>query len=76
MSGQAPEGDDGWPRGFASHRRAQAGLGLAMTPAERLRWLEETMATLRRWQGRARTSGVPAAAEATEAARPAAPKAG
>ncbi len=42
-----------WPRGFAEHRSAQAGLGLAMTPAERLRWLEETMATLRRWQGRA-----------------------
>jgi len=46
-----------WPRGFAEHRRAQAGLGLAMTPAERLRWLEETMATLRRWQGRARRPG-------------------
>lgn len=28
--------------------------GLRMTPAERLRWLEETMETLRRWQGRAR----------------------
>jgi len=25
-----------------------------MTPAERLRWLEETMAALRRWTGRAR----------------------
>jgi len=43
-----------WPRGFDEHRRAQAGLGLGMTPAERLRWLEETMATLRRWTGRAR----------------------
>lgn len=44
---------DAWPRGFAEQKRAQAGLGLAMTPAERLRWLEETMAVLRRWQGRA-----------------------
>jgi hypothetical protein len=43
-----------FPRGFEGARRAQAGLGLRMTPAERLRWLEETMATLRRWQGRAR----------------------
>jgi hypothetical protein len=31
-------------------------MGLRLTPAERLRWLEETMETLRRWQGRARTS--------------------
>jgi len=44
----------GFPRGFDGHRRAQAGLGLRLTPGERLRWLEETMATLRRWQGRAR----------------------
>jgi hypothetical protein len=46
--------DPRWPRGFAEHRRAQAGVGLEMTPAERLRWLEETMAALRRWTGRAR----------------------
>jgi hypothetical protein len=46
----------GFPRGFDGHRRAQARLGLELTPAERLRWLEETMETLRRWQGRARTS--------------------
>lgn len=43
-----------WPRGFEEHRAEQAGIGLRMTPAERLRWLEETMETLRRWQGRAR----------------------
>ncbi len=46
--------DEGWPRGFEEHRRAQAGMGLRMSAAERLRWLEETMAALRRWQGRAR----------------------
>jgi hypothetical protein len=45
---------DLFPRGFDEHRRAQARMGLRMTPAERLRWLEETMETLRRWQGRAR----------------------
>jgi hypothetical protein len=44
------------PRGFDAHRRAQAGLGLRLTPAERLRWLEETMAALRRWRGRARAA--------------------
>jgi hypothetical protein len=42
------------PRGFEGHRRDQAGIGLRLTPAERLRWLQETLETLRRWQGRAR----------------------
>ncbi len=49
---KAPE-TAGLPRGFDEHRRAQAGLGLGLTPAERLRWLEETMAAFRRWCGRA-----------------------
>jgi hypothetical protein len=44
-----------FPRGFEGHRQAQAGIGLGMTPAERLRWLQETLETLRRWQGRARS---------------------
>lgn len=57
----------GFPAGFDGHRRAQAGLGLRLTPAERLRWLEETMATLRRWQGRARQA---AAAPAGTSAGP------
>ena len=52
---RAPTGaDDPFPRGFEAHRRAQIRRGLLLTPAERLRWLEETMATLRRWTGRAR----------------------
>ena len=51
-----------FPRGFDGHRRAQAASGLRLTPAERLRWLEETMETLRRWRGRAR--------EAERATRP------
>jgi hypothetical protein len=53
MSGAKRE-EAAFPRGFDEHRRAQASLGLRLTPAERLRWLEETMATLRRWKGRAR----------------------
>jgi len=47
--------DSDFSRGYDGHRRAQAMMGLRLTPAERLRWLEETMETLRRWQGRART---------------------
>ena len=47
------DSDSRFPRGFDEHRRAQARAGLRLTPAERLRWLEETMETLRRWQGRA-----------------------
>ncbi len=46
--------DEDFPRGFDAHRRAQIRRGLLLTPAQRLRWLEETMSTLRRWTGRAR----------------------
>jgi hypothetical protein len=42
--------------GYDAHRREQAGMGLRLTPAERLRWLEETMETLRRWRGRAQSA--------------------
>ena len=57
--------DPAWPRGFEEHRSRQAGLGLQLTPAGRLRWLEETMAVLRRWQGRAREAAAtpPASAD-------------
>jgi len=48
--------DDGFDRGWEAHKRRQATSGLALTPAQRLRWLEETMETLRRWQGRARNA--------------------
>lgn len=37
-------------------RRRQAHLGREMTPAERLRWLEETMEELQRLRGFARRS--------------------
>ncbi len=51
--------DDDRPRtdadlGWEAARRRQLVAGRAMTPAQRLRWLEETMATMRRWLGRAR----------------------
>lgn len=41
-------------RGFKGHRRRQARRGLHLSPAERLRWLEETMEELRSLLGRAR----------------------
>jgi hypothetical protein len=50
--------DSEFPRGFDGHRRVQARMGLRLTPAERLRWLDEAMDALRRWQGLARTTQV------------------
>jgi predicted oxidoreductase len=44
----------GFDRGFDGHARRQARIGLHMTPAERLRWLERTMEELRPLVGRAR----------------------
>lgn len=44
----------GIERGFDGHRRRQGRLGLALTPAQRLRWLEQTMEELRPLVGRAR----------------------
>lgn len=52
---QNPSRDNGsFDRGYDGHARRQAGLGLRLTPAERLRWLEQTMEELRRVVGRAR----------------------
>lgn len=39
---------------FEGHRHRQARLGLWLTPAERLRWLEQSMDELRKLVGRAR----------------------
>jgi hypothetical protein len=44
----------GFERGFDGHWRRQVRLGLALTPAQRLRWLEQTMEELRPLVGRAR----------------------
>ena len=40
--------------GFEAHRHRQARLGLGLSPAERLRWLEQSMEELRKLVGRAR----------------------
>ena len=47
----------GWD--FEGARRFQAQLGLAMTPAERLQWLEDTVAEMRQLCGLARTAQPP-----------------
>jgi len=47
-------GSGEFDRGFEGHSRRQARLGLKLTPAERLRWLEQTMEELRGLLGRAR----------------------
>ncbi|KAB2960203.1 MAG: hypothetical protein F9K13_06530 [Candidatus Methylomirabilis oxygeniifera] len=39
---------------FKGHRRRQARLGLQLSPAQRLRWLEDSMEALRKLVGRAR----------------------
>lgn len=50
---EAPEDElSSWD--FAGTRRHHLELGLRMTPAERLRWLEETVEEMRRLQGLAR----------------------
>jgi hypothetical protein len=46
---------DGFPRGFDEHRRRQLlRTARSMTPAQRLRWLEDAKAAFARWCGRAR----------------------
>jgi hypothetical protein len=49
-----PRSVEGFDRGWEGHRRRQARIGLALTPLQRLRWLEQTMDELRRLLGRAR----------------------
>jgi hypothetical protein len=44
----------GFERGFDGHWRRQVRLGLSLTPAQRLRRLEQTMEELRPLVGRAR----------------------
>ena len=48
------KGHAGFDRGFEGHWRRQVRLGLALTPAQRLRWLEQIMDELRPLVGRAR----------------------
>jgi hypothetical protein len=62
MGSGAPE----FPHGFDGHRRAQARMGLRLTPAERLRWLEETMDSLRLWRGLARPTRPPSTEDGSQ----------
>lgn len=47
-----PSAEELWT--FEGSRSRVLRMGLAMTPAERLRWLEETVEELLPWVGRAR----------------------
>jgi hypothetical protein len=47
-------GAGAFDRGFEGHSRRQARLGLSLSPAERLRWLERTTEDMRALRGRAR----------------------
>lgn len=50
---QTDREEDSWD--FAGTRRHHLRRGLRLTPAERLRWLEETVDEMRRLQGLARS---------------------
>jgi hypothetical protein len=45
--------------GHDGHQRRQARLGLSMTPAARLAWLENKLAEMRRLLGKARRAAAP-----------------
>lgn len=51
-----PDDRDEIDAAFAVHKREQARRALAMTPIERLRWLENTVRELRKLQGLAKTA--------------------
>lgn len=53
---KAPESEDRYAWSYEAHAERQARLGLKLSPAERLRWLEETNAAMRALLGRARCS--------------------
>ena len=44
--------------GYEAHQRRQIRAGLSMTPIQRLAWLEDKLAELRRLLGKARASSV------------------
>ncbi len=56
MSEPKARDGDGWDAGFDGHQRRQARLGLSMTPAERLAWLECKLAEMRELLGKAQTA--------------------
>ena len=50
--------EPGFDVGYEGHLRRQARLGLEMTPAQRLRWLEMKLAEMRALLGKARPDSV------------------
>jgi hypothetical protein len=54
VAGEARLGED-----FKGVRRRRVRQGLRLTPAQRLKWLEEVISTFGRWKGRARTQSTP-----------------
>jgi hypothetical protein len=50
---------DGRDAAFAAHKREQARRALAMTPAERLSWLEDMLDELAQLRGLARRPATP-----------------
>lgn len=58
MADSREQRETSFPWDHEQHRIAQARMGLRLTFYERLQWLEQTMATLQRWRGRARTKVV------------------
>ncbi len=55
QEGKGGSGEVREPRSpWEEQRREQDRYGLELTPAQRLRWLEETMGMLGRWCGRAK----------------------
>jgi hypothetical protein len=50
----AEERDASLADGFEAHWLEQVRLGLRLTPAQRLAWLEDTVTELSGWVGRAR----------------------
>jgi len=53
MTEKAEHDGQEWDAGYDAHQRRQARLGLSMTPAERLAWLERKLAEMRGLLGRA-----------------------
>ena len=43
---------------WEAHQHRQIRLGLELTPAERLRWLETTVEGMQKWLGRCRDTSV------------------
>lgn len=64
------QGPTGFDRGFDGHWRRQVRQGLSLAPAQRLRWLEQTMEELRPLVGRA-CRAAPSSVKCPEALGPA-----